>query len=54
MSVALPLYGFEEFLMVCADGEVGVFGGLIGSFHGDLSLILIVVDILSYGFLPLL
>ena len=53
MSVTLPLYGFEEFLKVCADGKVGVLRGLIGSFHCDLSLIFIVVGILPHWFLPL-
>ncbi len=50
----LPLYGFEEFLEVCADWEVGVLGGLIGSLHCDLSLVLVAGCVLPGGLLPLL
>jgi hypothetical protein len=52
--LALPLDGFEQFLEVCADWEVGVLGGFIGSLNCDLPLVFVVVCVLPHWFLSLL
>ena len=39
----IPLYGFEEFFEFCADWEIGVLCGLIGSLDGGLPWIVVIV-----------
>ena len=36
MGERVPLDGFEEFLQFCADGQVCISGGFVGSLDSDL------------------
>lgn len=48
------MYGFEQFLEICADGQVGVLRGLIGALDGHLALVLVGVGVLAGRLLVLL